>query len=56
MIVAQVQTLVLTRPGAFPIPFSQCTCKTPSTYVYTSFVSDLVPAKSIAVNENVEAD
>ena len=59
MIVAQVQTLIwcaCPQPASFPICFSQCTCKTPFTYVYTSFVSDLEPAKSIAVNENVEAD
>ena len=31
-------------------------CLPPSTRVYTSFVSDLVPTKSIAVNENIEAD
>ena len=45
MIMAQVQTLVLKacpQLAAFPIPFSQCTHKTPSTYVYTLFVSDLI--------------
>ena len=36
--------------ATFPIPFSQCTH---STYVYRSFVSDLVPAKFVAVNKNV---
>ena len=35
----------------FPLPFSQCTRKTPSTYIHTSFISDLVPAKSVAVNK-----
>ena len=30
---------------------SRCTCITPSTYVYTSFVSDLVLAKSVAVGK-----
>ena len=36
------------QPAAF---LSQCTCMTPSTYVYTSFVSDLALAKSVAVGK-----
>ena len=39
------------QPAAFPIQFSQHTHKTPSTYVYTSFVSDLVLAKFKAVGK-----
>ena len=39
-----------------PLPFSQRTHKTPSTYTYTAFISDLVPAKSVTVDKNVEAD
>ena len=39
--------------ATFPIPFSQCTC---STCVYRSFVSDLVPAKFVTVNKNIEAN
>ena len=38
------------QPAAF---LSQCTCITPSTYVYTSFVRDLVLAKSVAVGKTV---
>ena len=32
------------QPAALPISFTQCTCThiTPSTYVYTSFISDLI--------------
>ena len=40
-----------TQPAAFLIPFSQCKCKTSSTYVYTSFASDLVLVKSVAVDK-----
>ena len=39
------------QPTAFLIPFSRRTCTTPSTYVYTSFVNDLVLAKSVAVGK-----
>ena len=44
MIVAQVQTLVLTRlpSTSFLDTFQSMTHKTPSTFAYTSFVSDLV--------------
>ena len=36
------------QPAAF---FSRRTCTTPSTYIYTSFISDLVLAKSVAVGK-----
>ena len=37
------------QPFAFPILFNQCTRIMPSTNVHTSFVTDLVLAKSVAV-------
>ena len=54
MIVARVQTLILTRSDALVLSFPQSTytCITPSTYVYTSFVSDLALAKSVAVGKS----
>ena len=52
---AQVHTLDLTPlPSGccFLIrPFSQYTHKTPSTCTYIAFISDLVPAKSVAVRK-----
>ena len=60
MIVARVQRLVLTRlPSAccFPVTFqSTYTQNAFHLYTYTAFISDLVPAKSVAVDKNVEAD
>ena len=59
MIVAQVQTLVLTRlPSAccFPDLFQSMYTKNTFHLCLHIVVSDLVPAKSIAVNENIEAD
>ena len=57
MLVAQFQTLVLTRSGTLALgpllalSLSFNTRKTPSTYVYTSFVSYLVLVKFEAVGK-----
>ena len=54
MIVAQVQTLVLTRlPSAccFPVTFQSTYTKNAFYLTYIAFISDLVPAKSVAVDK-----
>ena len=38
---------------AFTIPYGQCTRKTPPTYAYTSFISDLVLVKLEAVGKHL---
>ena len=51
-IVVQVQRLLLTWSNTSACCFlSQCTCITPSTYLYTPFSSNLVLAKSLAVGK-----
>ena len=53
-----VQTLILMHlPSAccFPDPFQSVYMQT-SSYVYRSFISGLLPVKSIAVNKNVKVD
>ena len=42
-----------TRSAAFTILFVQRTRKTPSAYIYTSFISDLVLAKLNAVGKHL---
>ena len=41
------------QPFAFTIPFGQRTCKTPSAYAYTSFVSKLVLAKPGTISKHL---